>query len=104
MALPFQYSWAAVAVYCQHEKEHSTHFGHHSHQHQAQADEPEGKSKLAKFHSDCGYCHLSCQAPFAITSADISVPVRLGHLKVITLSFSSHIPDGPKRPDWRLIA
>jgi hypothetical protein len=104
MALPFQYSWAAAAMYCQHEKAHATHFGHHSHQHQAQPDEPDGQSKSTKFHNDCGYCHLSCQAPLLMTAPDITVTVGLAHPEVIPLSFSSHIPDGPKRPDRRLVA
>nr|ART41037.1 L611 [uncultured bacterium] len=38
--LPFQFSWAAVAGYCQHETGAAAqHFGHHDHQHQAAAEQ-----------------------------------------------------------------
>ena len=40
--LPFQFSWAAVGGYCQHETGAAAkHFGHHNHQHQADAGEHE---------------------------------------------------------------
>jgi hypothetical protein len=104
IALPLQYSWAAAATYCQHEKAHPTHFGHHSHHHQAQADEPDTKSNSPKFHSDCGYCHLSCQATILSIATDFMVPEALAPPNALTPSFSSYIPEGPKRPDRQLVA
>jgi hypothetical protein len=106
MLLPFQFSWAAAAVYCQHEQEQSTHhFGHHSHQHQAKADPSEDNADhSAKVHDDCGYCHLSCQASFVMASFDIAAPDGWTYLELYPISYSSHLPDGPKRPDWRFVA
>jgi hypothetical protein len=38
--LPLQFSWAAVASYCEHETQgqHAEHFGHHDHDHAHQAN------------------------------------------------------------------
>jgi hypothetical protein len=52
--LPFQWSWAAAASVCAHEKGDS-HFGHHEHKHGAsdeQAAEP-----APSYHPDCQVCH-----------------------------------------------
>jgi hypothetical protein len=103
-ALPFQYSWAAAAVYCQHEKPHTSHFGHHVHHHQAQAEKSDEKNKVAKFDNDCGYCHLSCQAtPLSFTS-DLNLPEALAPPVTRPSAFSSYFPEGPKRPDRTLVA
>lgn len=103
--LPLQFSWAAAAVYCQHEEQQATqHFGHHSHQHDASADLPDDTDKPAKVHADCGYCHLSCQASFLMAPPDVVVPNGWTYIALPSLSFSSHIPDGLQRPDWRFVA
>jgi carbon starvation protein CstA len=106
MLLPLQFSWAAAAVYCQHEQEQTTHhFGHHSHQHEAKADPSDDNADhSAKVHDDCGYCHLSCQASFVMASFDIAAPDGWTYLELYPISYSSHLPDGPKRPDWRFVA
>lgn len=104
IALPFQYSWAAAAAYCQHEKAHPTHFGHHAHDHQAQAEDSKEKDKLPKFHSDCGYCHLSCQATALPGMPDLTIPDAVAPPLAPSLSFSSFFPEGPRRPDRLLVA
>jgi hypothetical protein len=103
-ALPFQYSWAAAAVYCQHEKTHTSHFGHHSHQHVAQAEKANDKSKLATLDDDCGYCHLSCQVTPTSVTPELTVPQALAPPILLLSSFTSHFPEGPKRPDRILVA
>lgn len=107
-ALPFQYSWAAAATYCQHEKAHTSHFGHHSHHHVAQAEKlaekSDEKSKLATLDDDCGYCHLSCQVTPTSVTPDLTVPQALAPPVLQLSSFSSHFPEGPKRPDRTLVA
>ena len=104
--LPLQYSWAAAAVYCKHEQGHASHFGHHSHQHQGQADKSDANDpgKSSKFHSDCEYCHFFGQAPFITATLTIGLPEPGIHPALLLQSFTSHIEDGPKRPDWPLVA
>lgn len=104
MVLPLQYSWAAAAVYCEHDQEHSVHFGHHGHEHQGQADQPDDQGKTGKVHSDCEYCHFSCQAPFLPVLPDLALADGEIRLKPVRLSYTSYIPEGPKRPDWRFVA
>ncbi|WP_338016823.1 DUF2946 family protein [Noviherbaspirillum sedimenti] len=104
--LPLQYSWAAAAVYCEHEQGHVAHFGHHGHQHQAHADksdaEDQGTSK--QFHSDCEYCQFAGQTPFIAVAPTIGQPEPTSHPGLLLLSFTSHIEDGPSRPDRMLVA
>ena len=107
-ALPFQYSWAAAAAYCQHETTHTSHFGHHSHHHVAQAEKlaekSDEKSKLATLDDDCGYCHLSCQLTPTSVTPELTVPQALAPPVLQFISFSSYFPEGPKRPDRTLVA
>lgn len=104
MILPLQYSWSAAAVYCQHEQGSSMHFGHHSHQHKAQVDEPDGQAKSKNVHGDCEYCHLFSHATLLPAVASLAIPAGQEHVEVRRLNFSSHIPDSPNPPDWRLVA
>lgn len=62
LVLPVQWSWAAAASVCAHEKTtESVHFGHHEHAHQGAAavgeagDDAQTGSLAA--HPDCGVCH-----------------------------------------------
>ncbi|WP_420473660.1 cation efflux protein, CzcI family [Noviherbaspirillum sp. ST9] len=103
--LPLQFSWAAAAAYCQHEGEKSSqHFGHHSHQHDASADRPDDTDKVVKGHADCGYCHAYCQVSALTSVPEVVLPTGSTHVEKPTQSYSSHIPDGLQRPDWRLVA
>jgi hypothetical protein len=104
MVLPLQYSWAAAAVYCQHEQEHSTHFGHHSHQHQAEAksdDESDDGSSL-KVHADCVTCHGGAVGvmtmPFESALHEPSVAVNAANTSLLI----STLPPRPERPKWSL--
>ena len=105
VCLPFQFSWAAAAAYCQHEGEMNTqHFGHHAHQHKTQADLPDDAGKTAKVHTDCGYCHLSSHASFLTAVPEIVLPTGFAFSESPAQIYSSHIPDGLHRPDWRFVA
>src|SRR5574343_283494 len=73
--LPLQFSWAAVAGYCQHEAGvTANHPGHHTHDHQAADNHESGKDGTASagVHHDCATCHLGCAA--ALTS-DLKTPI-----------------------------
>jgi hypothetical protein len=98
--VPFQFAWAAAGVYCQHENgAASQHFGHHAHQHQGTSDHADGKTKSGKIHLDCSSCH---GAGCAISPAEaIAEPVQgsQAYAKLRPISYTSHIPDGPRRPD-----
>lgn len=105
MVLPLQSVWSAAAVYCQHEREKSArHVGHHTHQHQVQADSAEDQDNQFQVHSDCGYCHGVAQATLVTPLLPAMIP--FGSIKVDPppLSFSSHISDGPRRPDRHPVA
>lgn len=105
IVLPLQYSWAAAAAYCQHENEPTTHFGHHSHQHQAQqADEPDDKDKTAQVHHDCGVCQFAGQASFLTSLPEVAVVPDVFTATPLFVSYTSHIAEGPKRPDRRVVA
>jgi hypothetical protein len=103
--LPLQFSWAAAAVYCQHEEVPTGfHLGHHSHQHDAETDSSNKAGNQLAEHSDCGYCHLASQPPFAMDVPVVALPTAwIGNFMPAS-SFSSHIPDRLNEPDWRLAA
>ncbi|RZT36603.1 cation efflux protein, CzcI family [Cupriavidus agavae] len=103
--LPFQFSWAAAASYCQHETTvASWHLGHHEHRHQAAQDGVE-KEKMPVVDTDCGVCHA------------VSVPMAWGDVAVESqaqghgagasrheMPFSSRNPSAPDRPQWQRLA
>ena len=102
--LPFQFSWAAVEGYCQHETGAAAqHFGHHAHQHQAAADQegtPDAKTLGGGIDSDCVACHASCSAAIfsmpslpASSSVSFAIPWLPGNLTAPPLAH-------PERPNW----
>lgn len=111
--LPCQFTWAAAAAYCQHEKSTSArHIGHHEHEHKAHADTPQpskhadgktaGSDAKLVFDEDCGVCQLSAVKPFAAKPLHLPVatsPVMGGPL---TPPPSSQDPDRHERPNWRI--
>ena len=102
--LPIQYAWSMAAVYCQHEPAKVTHFGHHGHQHQAQSDEDPDHSKPVKVHSDCEVCHHAVQAS-VLKDTGVAVARAAGiHAAPPLSAYLSYISDGPRRPNWLLVA
>ena len=96
--LPLQWTYAAVADYCQHEESRlaQKHVGHHAHNHVDQGHDSKGKTG-GFGDQDCPTCH---HAPAAIVISPIepllpSTPVQI--------AFRSHripdrSPDNPFRP------
>lgn len=108
--LPFQFTWAAVASYCGHERGVAAqHFGHHEHQHHAdsgaaQADGDGSGKTLGGNDFDCANCHGSCSgivSPLTgLMSLDVATqPAMLAAELVRTLV---HSP--PERPQWAPLA
>lgn len=100
--LPLQFTWAAVAGYCQHETGTAAqHFGHHEHQHQSDgADPSDAKALGGSIDDDCIACHASCVAaltsvvlPPLVIAAFVNHPWRLGAL-------ASPPTLQPERPNW----
>jgi hypothetical protein len=105
LVLPLQMSWAAASAYCQHEQDQTArHLGHHGHEHQDKAEQPPAKKDAGQPHSDCNFCHGIGQASFPIDSALPLLRPGSAAVPPSPFHYSSHIPDGPKRPDWRSVA
>ena len=102
--LPLQLSWAAGAVYCQHETASTaSHFGHHVHQHKAGADSSNPSANGA-IDTDCGTCHAGCASaifePVSLPTVTMSSDMHSGY----PFRFSSHPPSLPERPNWADLA
>jgi hypothetical protein len=125
--LPLQFSWAAVASYCEHEAQGAGHFGHHDHDHahhagvssdaglvvdltadaaptldatgSAESDKAPGAADL-----DCGHCHGTCSAmpiwPFGMPGALSAAPPSA----TLDESGGAHAPTRPERPQWLPLA
>ena len=111
--LPLQFSWAAVASYCGHERDaQAQHLGHHAHEHHADAvadpgaDGSAGQSgkALGSNDLDCGQCH-GCCAGIALPAGGLprvlpaSHPVAPAEAIARTLA-----PSPPERPQWAALA
>ena len=124
--LPLQFSWAAVASYCAHERQASTgHFGHHDHKHHAHAGSDAGPAADAgadltsspgeasgvkgdnlpgAMDLDCGHCHGTCSAMLTLP---MGLPGALSTaLPSVTLNEAggAHAPTRPERPQWLPLA
>lgn len=109
--LPLQFSWAAVASYCEHETQGAGHFGHHEHEHHAASDaepvadaEPQGDKAPGTLDLDCGHCHGHCSVMLTLSA---NLP---GTLSTAPPSASAddtdaaHAAARPERPQWRPLA
>ncbi|MDH0863853.1 hypothetical protein [Mitsuaria sp. GD03876] len=124
--LPLQFSWAAAAVYCQHDRVgHARHVGHHEHSHAGagahsakpstgtagasadpSADQPTEAGKAAggklSIDSDCGACHFSATRAMSLDGVPLPRPgAQLLH-DAGPQPFSTRAPDHPERPNWRI--
>ena len=110
--LPFQFTWAAAAVYCQHEKSATArHIGHHEHEHKAhsdaksQAKQADGKEavKDAKLllDDDCGFCQLSAAKPVAAKPLDLPLISTGASVQPPAPWLATRDPDRLERPNWR---
>lgn len=107
LLLPLQLSWAAVASYCQPEKESAGHPGHHTHAAQGDADDS-GNDGISKGDKDlaCGVCHFSCLKSVQWDGPTMAerIGTWLDVFCTITPAPNSHIADGPDKPNWLLAA
>ena len=108
MSLPFQFSWAAMATYCEHESgARAQHVGHHEHQHQHQHQQPAGESsETSKVKlggvldvADCqfhGPCTVNLPAPWVM-------PIGTGSQQLMPWKVADAIApvlSRPERPQW----
>lgn len=106
MLLPVQWSWAAAASVCAHEKDKS-HFGHHEHKHSASpevAEPDEADGKAPSFHPDCQVCH-------GIGAGCLTASTEVGAAWASSeppRAYGRHIPEPPieslLRPPLTLVA
>jgi hypothetical protein len=106
--LPLQFSWAAVAGYCEHEVGvASEHVGHHEHRH-ADAERQDNDSKnvttTGVMHPDCATCHGGGVAATGSFLQALTIS-----LLTLTSSEDSQQPakpllSRPERPKWVALA
>jgi hypothetical protein len=111
--LPFQFSWAAVASYCEHEAQDAGHFGHHQHEHRADADpsaeavaatDPQADKAPGAVDLDCGHCHGQCSVMPTLT-AKLSGTLSTAPPNASTNEAGgAHAPSRPERPQWLRLA
>lgn len=115
--LPFQFSWAAIASYCEHESNagQAQHLGHHEHPSHAHSSAPADTDidididsvqdkAAAAMDADCGHCHGHCAGMlFAQDPAACGVEsVRPDAAVQATLNALAPTP--PERPQWVALA
>ena len=109
LMLPLQFSWAAVASYCQHESEPAKtgHIGHHEHKHGD--SDTVGKTKksepsLDKSDRDCRLCGGLGLGVTQLHVAKQSVDRGNTMVAHISTLFSGVNPSPPDRPQWPVLA
>jgi len=105
--LPLQFSWAAMASYCQHETSVTAqHPGHHSHDH-ASADHPEAAQNSepsACMDHDCATCHLGCTAALVSDLNTTTAAASDDHPLHLQVMASQPSTERPERPKWPVLA
>ena len=110
--MPFQFSWAAVGTYCEHESgTRAQHFGHHEHKHEhkhqqaADASGEASKGKLAGVLAgavDLGDCHFHCQCTVDLPAV-LVMPIVIGSQAATDWTVADAIApvlSRPERPQW----
>ena len=106
--MPFQFSWAAVGTYCEHESgTRAQHFGHHEHKHRQAADASgeASKGKLAGVLAgavDLGDCHFHCQCTVDLPAV-LVMPIVIGSQAPKEWAVADAIApvlSRPERPQW----
>ena len=102
---PLQASWAAVAVYCQHEAgQAAKHFGHHDHKHEASSadkSDPSGKA-AAGLDLDCASCNAGHVQPLMAQTASLPTASAPPPALWRSLSYRSIAASLPEKPNWRV--
>ena len=106
LLLPFQFSWAAVASYCQHETESSAqHLGHHAADAGSKLDQTPEKKLSEGSDADCSFCHFSCSKPMnSYTSWTPPAQEKNSFTPSLPPLYLSHIGESPEEPDWKTAA
>ena len=102
--MPFQFSWAAVATYCEHESgTRAKHIGHHEHKHQQPAGESVEASKVKLAGAlDVADCHFHCQCTVDQPAAPV-MPMVIGSQALADWTMANAIApvlSRPERPQW----
>jgi len=101
--LPFQFTWAAAAAYCQHETGTvaQAHFGHHEHVHQDTGDKGDAKKAV---HPDCVVCHMIALQAVLAGTPDLPKAGIAHALSPASPAFLAAAPVSlPERPQWRAL-
>ena len=106
--MPLQFSWAALATYCEHESGAQTqHLGHHEHEHEhpqhADADAPDDATKAkASAVLDVHDCHSHCQcmADLPLSATTPWAPSPRHATEWTGLRELAHVLAPPERPQW----
>lgn len=105
--LPFQFTWAAVASYCQHETgapAQTQHFGHHDHAHTPHPTDLPDERSLPGADNDCAACLAGSAVALTGVLAlapDAAPPVAPS---ARTLLPASPFVGLPERPNWPRLA
>ena len=118
--MPFQFSWAAVATYCEHESgTRAKHFGHHEHEfehtfehkHEHKLQPLAGESgeaskvKLAGALDaalDVAHCHFHCACTVDLPAA-LTMPMVIGSQTLTEWTMAdatAPVLSRPERPQW----
>ncbi len=99
LVLPLQWSYAAVADYCQHEEaaEGQNHVGHHEHKHINKT--PEDKAKKGSFGDlDCPSCQHSTPVAMIHLPTTSAPQFATTQITFLSQSIPHRSPDNPFRP------
>jgi hypothetical protein len=102
-----QYSWAAMAGYCEHETAVTAKApGHHSHDHSSAAHQETGQKTVQSvcMDHDCATCHLGCAAPLVSDLKTSTVAASNVHPLHLQATSSQLSRERPERPQWPALA
>jgi hypothetical protein len=111
--LPLQFSWAAVAVYCEHETQGAEHFGHHAHHHDTGAGphadavpsaDAAGDKAPGAMDLDCDDCHGQCSVMLTLPSEPPGLLSTAPPSASTNEAGGAHAPTRPERPQWLRLA
>ena len=112
LLLPFQFSWAASAAYCQHERDvQPSHWGHHEHESGNSAGDLRTADDAQKSPGtqpnavlgDCAVCHLGHAQHLPAMADRVHAPPMAQALRAMRAEhFVSHISEVPVPPAWLL--
>ena len=98
--LPLQWSYAAIAEYCQHEETVAAqnHVGHHAHEHVEKAGEVPDQKKSAFGDLDCPSCQHSTAVAILALSATTLPSSTVAPISVRDQQIPDRSPENPFRP------